>query len=222
MQDQESSVGAMGPVASSGPPSPAHTYAGGWSLRDGSTRFQPSGPSPAGRWWLAEAPDLPDEEPGLAFEEARFAAEEKALAELGRFASAGTWQKRPANAPEMIERLGDLMALLGPRYKTVKKEMLWHRAEVGDLGAFHRKLLREKQEREQGARTEEPRRRAHDARDASDAELDPDPDGRARAAWLSARAQEAERRARTTSPSGSPVATAEALSSTFFQLTTKA
>ena len=37
----------------------------------------------------------------------------------------------PQEPPEIIERLGRLMALLGPRYRTLPREELWEKAVAG-------------------------------------------------------------------------------------------
>ncbi|CAJ1422590.1 unnamed protein product [Effrenium voratum] len=49
---------------------------------------------------------------------------------------------RPRDPPDMIERLGDLMALLGPRYRTLPREALWEKAVVGSTTPLQRKEKR--------------------------------------------------------------------------------
>merc|ERR1712217_445036 len=48
--------------------------------------------------------------------------------------------QRKAEDPEVIERLGSLMAILGPRYKTVSRDALWERARVGETTPLQRQL----------------------------------------------------------------------------------
>mmetsp|Transcript_69658 Transcript_69658/g.193868 ORF Transcript_69658/g.193868 Transcript_69658/m.193868 type:complete len:421 (-) Transcript_69658:115-1377(-) len=97
----------------------------------------------------------------------------------------GELHGRPAQSPEMIKRLGSLMELFGPRYKTVSKDMIWERAEKGDLSPFQRRL---KKDKEIGAG---PKDFLSDLpKTAPGAELDGvglDPDGPARRQWLAAR-----------------------------------
>lgn len=47
-----------------------------------------------------------------------------------------------AGSEQMVERLGGLMALLGPRYRTLPKDFLWERATVGERGRFKREELK--------------------------------------------------------------------------------
>merc|ERR1740116_569244 len=56
----------------------------------------------------------------------------------------GGQRRRPIDPPKTIERLGELMSLLGPRYKTLACEKLWEKAASGDLTAFQRRALQAK------------------------------------------------------------------------------
>uniref|UniRef100_A0A7S1SA79 Uncharacterized protein n=1 Tax=Alexandrium catenella TaxID=2925 RepID=A0A7S1SA79_ALECA len=169
--------------------------------------MRPASSVPAGRWSFATTvPEQREEQreeidPVLQQELELFAAEEKAFAEMGRYT--GSRQQRNTDAPKTIERLSDFMTLLGPRYKTVSKEMLFNRSEVGDLGAFRRRRLREKRDAAQRGLSERAKMFGGFSRSSSDinksmdiwSRIDipailEDPDGSARAAWLNARAQE--------------------------------
>lgn len=83
--------------------------------------------------------------------------------------------------PEMIERLGGLMALLGPRYKTLPREVVLKRVERGELTPAQRKLLRSGGHGA-GANLQRPRPTSSVPALGEAA----DPDGKARAAWLQA------------------------------------
>jgi len=48
----------------------------------------------------------------------------------------------PAEPPGTIERLGDMMALLGPRYKTLPRGMVWEKAVHGDSTPLERQQKR--------------------------------------------------------------------------------
>lgn len=93
---------------------------------------------------------------------------------------------RSTEPPGTIERLGDLMTLLGPRYKTLPRGVIWEKAVQGDTTPL------ERQQKRLGvlAPTKPPltikRRAPEDAPDL-DHEVAP------RAAWLALRAQERER-----------------------------
>eukprot|EP00929_Paragymnodinium_shiwhaense_P121509 TRINITY_DN93773_c0_g1_i1.p1 TRINITY_DN93773_c0_g1~~TRINITY_DN93773_c0_g1_i1.p1 ORF type:complete len:339 (+),score=66.47 TRINITY_DN93773_c0_g1_i1:161-1177(+) len=88
--------------------------------------------------------------------------------------------------PDMIERLGDLMACLGPRYRTLNKEAMWERACRGETSAFQRRLAKE---RELGAATKRNPLKAALRRDPGAAleVIEPDPEQPARVSWLDAR-----------------------------------
>lgn len=120
-------------------------------------------------------------EPGDFQEELLLAAvdaEEEGLSGL----IAGGAARRPADPPEMIERLGGLMALLGPRYKTLPKEFLWKRAATGEMTPAQRKLFKSGGH---GAADHLQRPRPSASAPALLGESS-DPDGKARAAWLAA------------------------------------
>lgn len=94
--------------------------------------------------------------------------------------------------PEIIERLGDLMALLGPRYRTLSREAVWEKALAGGMTSFER---REKRlgTAAASALSGHTRRGQSKGRPPSPERLqDYDPDGSARAAWLQARDREQE------------------------------
>ncbi|CAJ1377056.1 unnamed protein product [Effrenium voratum] len=104
---------------------------------------------------------------------------------------------RPRDPPDMIERLGDLMALLGPRYRTLPREALWEKAVVGSTTPLQRKekrlgpaayTLTRSQSQSSKNRTNSPEWLP-----------DYDPDGAARAKWLQARERENEKKAKATS-----------------------
>jgi len=173
-------------------------------------RFRPASSAPANRWNFATAAldHREENDPVLAAELELFAEEEKAFATLGCYA--GTRHHSSKDKPKTIERLGDFMTLLGPRYKAVSKEMLFKRSESGDLGSFQRRLMREKHEQQRGLNTGMAVHRmkllgisSPDSNLPRNNQLEnkpdllTDPDGTARSAWLHARAQEVERRART-------------------------
>jgi hypothetical protein len=145
-------------------------------------------------------------------EEQLFAATELESAERGGLLH------RPADPPDMIERLGDLIALLGPRYRTLPREELWRRAVVGRTTPLQRL---EKRLGKEGAvslcdlhRVRSGNHKPTVDRDVSPESLDYDPDGKARAAWLTARVKEndAKTRAATLTRSrSSPITAGPAL-----------
>lgn len=105
-------------------------------------------------------------------------------------ANSGDLNEKSEKDP-MISRLGQYMALLGPRYK-ISKEMVWEKAARGELTAAQRRLQKQGGivavlEREGGLL----------AGSASAPTLGKvvaaDSDGKARAAWLAARAAEKDR-----------------------------
>merc|ERR1719159_744381 len=95
----------------------------------------------------------------------------------------------------MLQRLGDLMALLGPRYKTLPRQLIWEKAEKGDMTAFQRRLQKAGGiQAVVGVPGQRPSGSAPVfTRDAVTA----DSDGKARAAWLQARSAERVRRNRS-------------------------
>jgi hypothetical protein len=151
-------------------------------------------------------------------EEQLFAATELESAELLEAAERGGLLHRPADPPDMIERLGDLIALLGPRYRTLPREELWRRAVVGRTTPLQRL---EKRLGKEGAvslcdlhRVRSGNHKPAVDRDVSPESLDYDPDGKARAAWLTARVKEndAKTRAATLTRSrSSPITAGPAL-----------
>eukprot|EP00930_Biecheleria_cincta_P034908 TRINITY_DN24057_c0_g1_i1.p1 TRINITY_DN24057_c0_g1~~TRINITY_DN24057_c0_g1_i1.p1 ORF type:complete len:460 (+),score=90.07 TRINITY_DN24057_c0_g1_i1:137-1516(+) len=131
-------------------------------------------------------------------EEQLFEAAEKEAAKLAELAQSGVMSKRQPDAPDMIERLGGLMALLGPRYRTVPRQALWEKAVLGETTSLYRleqRLGRDAAHSISGFKRGRVRR-------SSTKKVQPedipsyDSDGVARAAWLHARALEKEREAR--------------------------
>lgn len=86
----------------------------------------------------------------------------------------------------MIHRLGHLMALLGPRYKCVSKELMWEKAKRGDRTPVERRLDKFGGIVALGGGPD--RLRPSGSAPAEDE------DGTARVAWLEARTAERERR----------------------------
>eukprot|EP00927_Polykrikos_kofoidii_P077965 TRINITY_DN74848_c0_g1_i1.p1 TRINITY_DN74848_c0_g1~~TRINITY_DN74848_c0_g1_i1.p1 ORF type:complete len:428 (+),score=75.53 TRINITY_DN74848_c0_g1_i1:89-1285(+) len=127
------------------------------------------------------APSVPpcaDREEALEAEMEAVNAECEAMREGGLH----TGQSDPQ---EMIERLGSMMALLGPRYKTLSRKTIWERAERGELSAFQRRL---KKERELGMVHVNPLKAVFQRDTGAAFEIiTPDPESAARAAWLAAR-----------------------------------
>jgi len=99
---------------------------------------------------------------------------------LGKDAS----QRKSSDPPGSIERLGKLMALLGPRYKTLPKSVLWDKAEFEEEGPtkrrIHKEALQWAAQIDEDARPKPPAdgavRVAHD--------ISMDNDGQARRRWL--------------------------------------
>lgn len=91
----------------------------------------------------------------------------------------------------MIKRLGHFMALLGPRYKTISKEMIWEKAERGERTPAQRRLHKLGGIEAVGGG---PDRMIKSG--SAPGELALDSDGRARSAWLAARTAERDRRNR--------------------------
>lgn len=112
--------------------------------------------------------------------------------------NASALQRMPAESPEVIERLGSLMAVLGPRYKTLSRDALWERARIGETTPLQRQLSRVGEAKEAMAGSKNLKgaaRRAKMQQEPKEAP-DEDPDRGPRAAWLEARAREKERRDR--------------------------
>lgn len=91
----------------------------------------------------------------------------------------------------MIKRLGHFMALLGPRYKCVNKEMIWDKAKTGERTPAQRRLHELGGIENAGGGPDKFLGAALD-----NPVISKDEDGKARAAWLAARATERERRTR--------------------------
>lgn len=87
----------------------------------------------------------------------------------------------------MISRLGHLMALLGPRYKCVSKELMWEKAKRGDRTSVERRLDKFGGIVNLGGGPDR-------LRPSGSAPGENDSDGTARVAWLEARTAERERR----------------------------
>eukprot|EP00928_Gymnodinium_smaydae_P061777 TRINITY_DN45789_c0_g1_i1.p2 TRINITY_DN45789_c0_g1~~TRINITY_DN45789_c0_g1_i1.p2 ORF type:complete len:373 (-),score=72.27 TRINITY_DN45789_c0_g1_i1:148-1266(-) len=93
--------------------------------------------------------------------------------------------QKDTETTEMTERLGDLIGMLGPRYKTVNKSLIWERATKGDTSAFQRRLQKAK---ESGAVPADFVAMATRQDPAARMEaIGPDVDGVARREWLWAR-----------------------------------
>lgn len=133
----------------------------------------------------------------------------------------GGQRRRPIDPPKTIERLGELMSLLGPRYKTLPREKLWEKAASGDLTAFQRRALQAKghgaavagavggdgvaeHHNGDGGRSRGGAGAGVSGSPSKREAVDADPDGNARAAWLAARTHEKTRRDRPldASPAG--------------------
>ncbi|CAE7476274.1 unnamed protein product [Symbiodinium pilosum] len=128
-------------------------------------------------------------------EEELFQAAEAEAAALKASWERGRQHRDP---PDMIERLGDLMALLGPRYRTLPREAVWEKAVAGSSTAMQRreKRLGRVDLRAAAAALGNRSRGQTKARPPSPERLqDYDPDGSARAAWLRARDREQEGKA---------------------------
>ncbi|CAE7590220.1 unnamed protein product [Symbiodinium sp. KB8] len=98
--------------------------------------------------------------------------------------------------PEIIERLGDLMGLLGPRYRTLSREAVWEKALAGGMTAFERREKRLGTAAASALSGHSRSRGQSKGRPPSPERLqDYDPDGSARAAWLQARDREQDGKA---------------------------
>lgn len=91
----------------------------------------------------------------------------------------------------MIKRLGNYMSLLGPRYKTISKEMIWEKAQRGEMTPFQRRLEKAGGIEAVGGGPDLTLR--HSSSAPGDLVLASDSDGKARAAWLAARTVERKR-----------------------------
>lgn len=114
------------------------------------------------------------------------------------FNQTGTLARMPEDR-EVIERLGSLMAILGPRYKTVSRDALWERARVGETTPLQRQLSRVGETKKHGEADGKKKVKTASRKDKPVSVLeapDDDPDGGPRAAWLVARSREKERRDR--------------------------
>jgi len=94
----------------------------------------------------------------------------------------------PMEPPGTIERLGDMMALLGPRYKTMPRGVIWEKAVHGDSTPLERQ-----QKRLGDAAPKRPPFQVK--RPLLEDQPDLDHEVGTRAAWLKLRAQERERHA---------------------------
>jgi len=109
----------------------------------------------------------------------------------------GGYSNERSEKDPMISRLGHYMALLGPRYK-LSKEMIWEKAERGELTPAQRRLQKQGGivavlEREGGLLA------SSSSAPAVGKVVAADSDGKARAAWLAARASERDRGTRKSS-----------------------
>lgn len=109
------------------------------------------------------------------------------------FLTSGVKAESGYSQDPMIKRLGHFMALLGPRYKTISKEMLWEKAERGERTPAQRRLHKLGGIEAVGGGPD----RLRPSGSAPDG-LGPggDSDGKARSAWLAARTAEREKRNR--------------------------
>lgn len=131
-------------------------------------------------------------------EEQLFEQLDREAAKLAELAQTGVMSKRQADSPDMIERLGDLMSLLGPRYRTVPRQALWEKAVLGETTSLYRleqRLGRNAAHSISGFKRGRVRRSGTKKLQPEDVPSY-DADGSARAAWLHARALEKEREAR--------------------------
>jgi len=99
----------------------------------------------------------------------------------------GALHSKPSDKREMIDRLGDLINMLGPRYKQVSKEMIWKRAETGEQSDFQRRLNKL---REMGVETNLLDTILKKDAGAAMELLTPDPEAPARVSWLDNRRKE--------------------------------
>lgn len=105
------------------------------------------------------------------------------------------WPPQQTQAPkEALERMGDMMALLGPRYKTLPPGMIWEKAVEGGTTPLQRQLKR--------LGVHAPKRGPLCPMTKRDPEDQPDIDieAESRTAWLAHRRREKERRGRNPMP----------------------
>lgn len=108
----------------------------------------------------------------------------------------GGYSNEKIEKDPMISRLGHYMALMGPRYK-IAKEMIWEKAERGELTAAQRRL--QKQGGIVAVLQREGGLLGSCSAPAVGKVVAADSDGKARAAWLAARAAERDRGTRKNS-----------------------
>jgi len=139
----------------------------------------------------------------MSREEQLFMAAEEEAAALSRDRDI---LKRHPDPPDMIERLGDLMALLGPRYRTLPREAVWEKAVVGSTTPLQRleKRLGSTAAHSISAGFKHRGPVKTKQRIGPENLPDNDPDGRERAAWLKAKKNEKEIKARGGVPNASP------------------
>jgi hypothetical protein len=77
-----------------------------------------------------------DEDSSEWFDPEEIRQAEEFLESLGGSPSSG--ERHGSESPQTIERLGGLMTLLGPRYRTLSRNQLYQRATVGELNRFKR------------------------------------------------------------------------------------
>lgn len=129
--------------------------------------------------WAGAGSEYPDWNTGPPEEELLWEADEELSRTQGLL-------PRPTDPPGTIERLGDLMALLGPRYKTLPRGKIWEKAVTGGTTPLERQQKR----LGDAAPKKQPytiKRRAPEDQPDLDHEVAP------RAAWLKVRAKERER-----------------------------
>lgn len=95
----------------------------------------------------------------------------------------GSQHQRLGESPKTIAKLGELMALLGPRYKTVARDKLWAQAANNETPLQRRLRVRGLASEEFGTSSAGVRPSMRDSPE--------DPDGKPRAAWLAARSEAA-------------------------------
>jgi len=97
----------------------------------------------------------------------------------------GQLYRRPSKDVEAIGRLAKLKTMLGPRYRTVNKDMIWDRAQHGFQSRFHRDI---RKNAERGIKPENPVSafQVIDANAALEA-IAPDVESDARLSWLRSR-----------------------------------
>jgi hypothetical protein len=104
--------------------------------------------------------------------------------------TAGGIEENVIEKDPMVKRLGHFMALLGPRYKLIPKEVIREKALIGDRTPFQRRLAKAGGIEAVGGGPDRSLRMTNVPGELLDS------DGKARAAWLAARTAEQERRNR--------------------------